>query len=133
MYQEHTILNVLMYNLKLFRKLNFLLICYPFLGMTMLSMTIKEVTEVIGKSYYYTFMYLRSFISFNCISRDYYIIYIGRKIIEESGKMVRDLTETIESCPEIILETGGKQIGLGNKGFAESIISNQFLFLFIME
>ena len=64
---------------------------------------------------------------------------IGRKIRVESGKMVRDLTETIESGPESILETGGKQIdpekqiGPENKGRPESIILNQFLFLFIME
>ena len=71
---------------------------------------------------------------------------IGRKIIVESGKMVRDLTETIESGPEIILETEGKQIdsekvhgreemeiGLENKGLPRTIILSKFLFLFIME
>ena len=42
--------------------------------------------------------------------------------------MVRDLTETIESGPEIILETGGKpidrekEIGLENKGFPGSFV-----------
>ena len=77
--------------------------------MTILSMKLKEVTEV-----------------------------IGRQIIVESGKRVRDFTETIESDPKIILETGGKQIdpekliGLEKK-FLESVILNQFLFLFIME
>ena len=68
----------------------------------------------------------------------------GRNIIVESGKMVRDLTETIESGPEVILETGGKQIdseevhgrenkqiGLENKGFPYTNIMN--IFLFIME
>ena len=71
---------------------------------------------------------------------------IGKKIIVESGKMVTDLTETIGSGPEIILETGGKQIdtkkvhgredkeiGLENKWFPYKSILNKFLFPFIME
>ena len=76
--------------------------------MTILSMKIREVAEV-----------------------------IGRQIIV-SGKRVRDLTETIESGPEIILETGDKkidtekEIGL-EKRFPESVILDQFRFLFIME
>ena len=85
--------------------------------MTILSVVIKDVTEVIGK-----------------------------KIIVESRKMVRDLTQVIESGPEIILETGGKQIdpeklhgkeaqdiGLENNWFPYKRILNKFLFLFIME
>ena len=56
--------------------------------------------------------------------------------------MVRDLAETIASGPEIILETGGKQmdpetvhgrddkeIGLENKGFPYNDILNIFLFI----
>ena len=78
-------------------------------GMSILSTKIKEVTEV-----------------------------IGRNIIAESGKMVRDLTENIESGPEVILETGGKQIdpekeiGLKNKWFPQNVMMDQVLFLFIM-
>ena len=85
--------------------------------MTILRMNIKEVTEV-----------------------------IGRKIIVESGKMLRDLTENIENGPDIVLETGGKpidpekvhvredkEIDLENKGFPQKMILNKFLFMFIME
>ena len=49
--------------------------------MTILSMKIKKITEV-----------------------------IGRQIIVEDGKRVRVLIETIESSTEINFETGGKQI-----------------------
>ena len=71
---------------------------------------------------------------------------IGKTIIVESGKMVTDLTDTIGSGREIILETGGKQINtkkvhgredkqisLENKWFPYQHILNKFLFLFIME
>ena len=85
--------------------------------MAILSMEIKDVTEA-----------------------------IGRMTIVESGKMVTELTDTIGIGPEIILETGRKQIdtekvhgteeieiGLENKGLSHNVILNKFPFLFIME